>query len=229
MTCGRQRSSPISRRPRRRLAVRGRPAVLRLGHVSARPPRRARAGRDRPRRHLAHRRRRRHRAARSRRATRSLKVLPAPLARRNRCAPNSPTAPAVAIIKIGRHFDRIRDLLVETGHADNAIVVEYATTAAPAHHPARTPSPHDERPYFSTILCYRGAEAWADEARHPHLRRQPAPISRRASPPRSVARCSTAASTATTARSCCRACSPTAGRSSASAPPASSSACSRRI
>lgn len=92
-----------------------------------------------------------------------LKVLPAPLPdevlRRELAA-----APAAAIIKVGRHFDRIRALLAETGHASGAVVVEHATG------PGQRITPlagfdHDERPYFSTILCYRGEEAWA--AREP--------------------------------------------------------------
>lgn len=87
-----------------------------------------------------------------------LKVLPAPLENAV-LRPELLAAPAVAIIKVGRHFDRIRALLIETGHAQNAMVVEHATTP----HERLTPLAaftHNERPYFSTILCYRGAEAW---------------------------------------------------------------------
>ena len=68
-------------------------------------------------------------------------------------------APAAAIIKIGRHFDRIRDLLRTTGHASNAMVVEYATTLRQRITPLEGFG-YGERPYFSTILCYRGDEAW---------------------------------------------------------------------
>ncbi len=88
-----------------------------------------------------------------------LKVLPAPLpddVLRSELA----TAPAAAVIKVGRHFDRIRRLLGETGHADGAVVVEHAT--GPRQRIAALSSfGHGERPYFSTILCYRGEEAWA--------------------------------------------------------------------
>ncbi len=88
-----------------------------------------------------------------------LKILPAPLDDETLRA-ELDGAPAVAIIKVGRHFERIRDLLRETGHAASAVVVEYATT------PRQRITPLDgfrygERPYFSTILCYRGDEAWA--------------------------------------------------------------------
>ncbi|HEX4296652.1 MAG TPA: precorrin-2 C(20)-methyltransferase [Devosia sp.] len=88
-----------------------------------------------------------------------LKVLPAPLDDATLRAELS-TAPAVAIIKIGRHFDRIRLLLAETGHAAGAVVVEHATTER-QRITRLADFAHDERPYFSTILCYRGAEAWA--------------------------------------------------------------------
>lgn len=89
----------------------------------------------------------------------TLKILPAPLndaaLRRELDA-----APAVAIIKVGKHFDRIRALLEESGHAANGIVVEHATTSRQRITPLRDFA-HDERPYFSTILCYRGDEDWA--------------------------------------------------------------------
>ena len=88
-----------------------------------------------------------------------LKVLPAPLPdevlRRELDA-----TPAAAVIKVGRHFDRIRAVLRDTGHADGAIVVEHATGARQRITPLAAFG-FDERPYFSTILCYRGEEAWA--------------------------------------------------------------------
>lgn len=92
-----------------------------------------------------------------------LKVLPAPLPDEVLRAELA-AAPAAAIIKVGRHFERIRALLAETGHASGAVVVEHAT----GPHERITPLADfrfDERPYFSTILCYRGEEAWA--AREP--------------------------------------------------------------
>ncbi|MEO8883643.1 MAG: precorrin-2 C(20)-methyltransferase [Devosia sp.] len=87
-----------------------------------------------------------------------LKVLPAPLPDETLRAELADT-PSAAIIKVGRHFDRIRTLLGETGHAAGAIVVEHATTARQRITPLAEFA-HNERPYFSTILCYRGAEAW---------------------------------------------------------------------
>jgi precorrin-2/cobalt-factor-2 C20-methyltransferase len=87
-----------------------------------------------------------------------LKVLPAPLPDEVLRAELT-AAPAAAIIKVGRHFDRIRDLLRETGHSRNAVVVEHATTVRQRVTPLEGFG-YGERPYFSTILCYRGDEAW---------------------------------------------------------------------
>ena len=88
----------------------------------------------------------------------TLKILPAPLpdeALRAELA----AAPAVAIIKVGRHFDRIRALLAETGPPAGAQVIEHATTAR--QRVTRLDDfAHGERPYFSTILCYGGSELW---------------------------------------------------------------------
>lgn len=88
----------------------------------------------------------------------TLKVLPAPLPDET-LRTELAAAPVVAIIKIGRHFDRIRMLLRESGHAQSAVVVEHATTLRQRITPLESFG-HDERPYFSTILCYRGDEAW---------------------------------------------------------------------
>lgn len=88
-----------------------------------------------------------------------LKVLPAPLPDEVLRAELAAT-PSAAIIKVGRHFDRVRALLGETGHAAGAVVVEHATGAR-ERITALADFAHDERPYFSTILCYRGKEAWA--------------------------------------------------------------------
>lgn len=89
-----------------------------------------------------------------------LKILPAPLDDATLRAELSAT-PAAAIIKVGRHFDRIRALLDETGHAAGAVVVEHATMAR-QRITRLADFAHDERPYFSTILCYRGDEAWGN-------------------------------------------------------------------
>lgn len=87
-----------------------------------------------------------------------LKILPAPLDDATLRTELAAT-PAAAIIKVGRHFDRVRMLLAETGHADGAVVVEHATGSR-QRITRLADFAHDERPYFSTILCYRGDEAW---------------------------------------------------------------------
>ncbi len=91
-----------------------------------------------------------------------LKVLPAPLSD-DALRAELASAPAVALIKVGRHFDRIRALLRETGHATSAIVIEHATTARQRITPLLEFAA-DERPYFSTILAYRGSEAWGQQS-----------------------------------------------------------------
>jgi len=88
-----------------------------------------------------------------------LKVLPAPLEDAILRAELT-GAEAVAIIKVGRHFDRIRVLLEETGHAEAAMVIEHASSDQQRITPLRDFAA-DTRPYFSTILCYKGREAWA--------------------------------------------------------------------
>ncbi len=89
-----------------------------------------------------------------------LKVLPAPLPdevlRRE-----LEGAESVAIIKVGRHFERIRALLIETGYAEGARIIEHAS-GEEQRITALLDVPSGERPYFSTILCYRGGEAWGD-------------------------------------------------------------------
>ena len=88
----------------------------------------------------------------------TLKVLPAPLDSEKLIFELNHTQSA-AIIKVGRHFDRVRDVLTQTGHAANAIVVEHATQNRQKVTPLMDFA-KGERPYFSTILCYKGDEAW---------------------------------------------------------------------
>lgn len=87
-----------------------------------------------------------------------LKVLPAPLDTETLRTELEHTE-SVAIIKVGRHFHRIRKLLDETGH-DKAIVIEHATGTKQTITPLADFN-DEERPYFSIILSYRGEEEWA--------------------------------------------------------------------
>lgn len=88
-----------------------------------------------------------------------LKVLPAPMAS-NALEAELAASEAVALIKIGRHFDRVRDALNKTGHSD-ATVVEYATRDTQKI-TKLADYPEGERPYFSIILSYKGDEAWGN-------------------------------------------------------------------
>lgn len=88
-----------------------------------------------------------------------LKILPAPLDD-NVLRKELNSTNAVAIIKLGRHFDRIKALLEATDHAKSAILVEHASGAQQRTTPLFAVRA-DHRPYFATILCYNGQEAWA--------------------------------------------------------------------
>ncbi|MDA1309117.1 MAG: precorrin-2 C(20)-methyltransferase [Proteobacteria bacterium] len=68
-------------------------------------------------------------------------------------------ADAVAIVKVGRHFERIRALLERTGLADEARYVERATMD---NQRVLALSEVDETavPYFSMILAHRRGRAW---------------------------------------------------------------------
>jgi len=88
-----------------------------------------------------------------------LKVLPAPL-ETDVLRGELESAESIAVIKVGRHFDRVRTLLEETGHGPSALIVEHASGDKQTITPLRDFAA-DARPYFSIILSYRGAEAWA--------------------------------------------------------------------
>jgi precorrin-2/cobalt-factor-2 C20-methyltransferase len=64
-----------------------------------------------------------------------------------------------AILKLGRHYDRVRALLDEAGLSEDAWYVERAS--APDQRVARVKDLlPGEKPYFSLILSYSGAEHW---------------------------------------------------------------------
>lgn len=66
---------------------------------------------------------------------------------------------AAAIIKLGRHFARIRILLETLGLAGNARYVERASLASERVLPLDAVDPQSA-PYFSMILLHRRGEAW---------------------------------------------------------------------
>jgi precorrin-2/cobalt-factor-2 C20-methyltransferase len=85
-----------------------------------------------------------------------LKVLPAPLGDET-LEGELAGGVAAAIIKVGRHFERVRAVLDRVGRAGSAVVVEHATLP----HQRITPLAafaYAERPYFSTILSLPGRE-----------------------------------------------------------------------
>ena len=93
-------------------------------------------------------------AARNERLT----VLPAPLPERD-LRDELSRVEAAAIIKVGRHFDKVRRVLRDLGLAERAAIVEQATREAQKITPLAS-LPDGEQPYFSTILVYCGDEAW---------------------------------------------------------------------
>lgn len=68
-------------------------------------------------------------------------------------------ADAIAIIKLGRHFARVRDLLRRLGLASHARYVERASLASERVLSLADVAP-ETVPYFSMILCHRRGGAW---------------------------------------------------------------------
>ena len=68
-------------------------------------------------------------------------------------------ADAVAIIKVGRHFDRIRDLIAELGLLAHARYIERATMGEQRIVPIGDVG-DGNAPYFSMILVHKREEVW---------------------------------------------------------------------
>jgi precorrin-2/cobalt-factor-2 C20-methyltransferase len=66
---------------------------------------------------------------------------------------------SLAIIKIGRHFPKVRALLAAAGLVDRAIVIAHATEPGQTITPLAD-IPDGEQPYFSIILVYKGSAPW---------------------------------------------------------------------
>lgn len=66
---------------------------------------------------------------------------------------------AIAIIKIGRHFSKIRNLIEEAGLLDWAGYLERVTLENQQVMPLAMIT-EEKAPYFSMILIYKGAENW---------------------------------------------------------------------
>ena len=96
----------------------------------------------------------------------ALAVIPAPLDdERSRAA--STSADAAAIIKLGRHFARVRALLGRLGLAAHARYVERASLGNERVLPLDQVAP-ETVPYFSMILCHRRGAGVAMSAELPH-------------------------------------------------------------
>lgn len=92
-------------------------------------------------------------AARNERLT----ILPGPLPAeelRERIA----GAESVAIMKVGRHLSKIRDVIADLGLADQAVYIERASLPEEVICPL-SDAP-EKAPYFSMILLTKGADPW---------------------------------------------------------------------
>lgn len=87
-----------------------------------------------------------------------LKVLPATLTA-DRLRSELSAIESAAIIKVGRHFAKVRDVLSGLGLASKSMVIVKATREE--ERIARLEDIDTETlPYFTTILVYAGAEPW---------------------------------------------------------------------
>lgn len=87
-----------------------------------------------------------------------LKIIPAPLSEEV-LEQELKNTEAAALMKVGRHFDKVRAVLRKLGMEASAVIVERATGAGEKI-TALKDVPEGERPYFSTILIYNGYERW---------------------------------------------------------------------
>ncbi|WP_062014019.1 precorrin-2 C(20)-methyltransferase [Aureimonas sp. AU4] len=82
-------------------------------------------------------------------------VLPATLPDET-LRPAIEAATSLAVLKLGRHFSRVKRLLGELGLMDDAIYAERVTQGGERVLPLSETG--DEAPYFAMILVYRGTE-----------------------------------------------------------------------
>jgi precorrin-2/cobalt-factor-2 C20-methyltransferase len=85
-------------------------------------------------------------------------VLPAPLPAETLAARLAETE-AAAIVKLGRHFAKVRNVIEKLGLAERARYVERASTARERVLPLAAVDASSV-PYFSMILVHRRGEAW---------------------------------------------------------------------
>ena len=87
-----------------------------------------------------------------------LTVLPGPLSDEE-LTNRINAADALAIIKIGRHFNRLRALIEKLNLLPHAIYAERVSLDSERLMPLAE-VPEDTAPYFSMILIYKGGEDW---------------------------------------------------------------------
>ena len=87
-----------------------------------------------------------------------LTILPAPLNNETLCARLDDTD-AAAIIKIGRHFNRIHELIQTLGLEKHARYIERSTLPMERVLPLKSVDGH-KVPYFSMILIHKRGKAW---------------------------------------------------------------------
>ncbi|MDP6951839.1 MAG: precorrin-2 C(20)-methyltransferase [Alphaproteobacteria bacterium] len=87
-----------------------------------------------------------------------LAVIPAPLDA-EALAARLATVEAAAIVKLGRHFAKVRQVLDDVGLAEHARYVEHATMTNERSLPLAEVDP-EAVPYFSMILVHKRGEAW---------------------------------------------------------------------
>lgn len=92
-----------------------------------------------------------------------LKIIPAPLPE-DRLLAEIKSADAAAIIKVGRHYDKVRKVLDQLGLTSACGYIERASLDNEIVKPLNAVD-GGNIPYFSMILLYKGAESWAHAPR----------------------------------------------------------------
>ena len=88
-----------------------------------------------------------------------LQVIPGPLDA-DRLREQLAKTDAAAIIKLGRHFAKVRDVINELGLTDRARYIERATLETQKMVPLGELPEDAKAPYFSMILIHRRGDAW---------------------------------------------------------------------
>lgn len=96
-----------------------------------------------------------------------LTIIPAPLSSEQIKA-QLENCDAAAIIKIGRHFERVSKLLAEMKLTNQSGYLERISLAEQRIFPLDK-MPDQKAPYFSMILIYKGAENWVETLPVPSL------------------------------------------------------------